>query len=112
MSTRETRKGGRGEATPNQKGDKMKREVIKSEDGIDWIKFTLLPRQRLERIGMLLPDLLLPRFWDGEKDTYGPLTERLDSFVDDLRAGLLGYWVGCQPSNESHPLESTVRNEG
>lgn len=89
----------------------MEEKIIKSEDGIDWIKITLSPRQRLKRIGMLIPDLLLPRFWDGEKDTYGPLIDRLDSFMWDLKAGVLGYWVGCQPSQSPEQKSKGLRSD-
>ena len=87
----------------------MKQEVIKSKDGIDWIKITLTPRQRLRRLGQLIPDLLLPDFWDGEKTVYDSLLGRWETFVDDLKAGVLGYWVGCQPSQRS---EQTTESEG
>ena len=79
----------------------LKQEIIKLEDGITWIKFTLSPRQRLRRFGRLLPDLFLPDFWDGEKTVYDSLPGRLETFVDDLKAGILGYWVGCEPSHSS-----------
>jgi len=78
----------------------MKEEIIKSEDGMDWIKITLSLGQRLRRFGRLLPDLFLPDFWEGEKTVYDSLSGRWETFVDDLREGLLGYWIGCQPSSE------------
>ncbi len=78
----------------------MKMETIRSEDGLDWIKVTLSSRERLKRLGRLLPDLFLPDFWDGEKTVYDSLSGRWETFVDDLREGLLGYWIGCQPSSE------------
>jgi len=80
----------------------MREEIIKIEDGIIWSKFHLSAGERLRRIGMLIPDLLLPRFWDGEKDTYGPLIERLDTFIYDLKAGALGYRILCQPTKEAY----------
>jgi len=83
------------------KSNTIKGEIIKSEDGIDWIKFALSPKQRLKRFGRLLPDLFLPDFWDGEKTVYDSLSGRWETFIDDLKEGLLGYWVGCKPSQSS-----------
>ena len=80
-----------------------KREVIKNENGIIWVKFHLSPRQRLNRFGRLLPDLVIPDFWDGEKTVYDTLSGRWETFTSDLKAGLLGYWVGCQP--DEHWIE-------
>lgn len=75
----------------------MKEEIIKIEDGIVWIKFHLSIRERLGRLGDLIPDLVIPDFWDGEKTVYDTLSGRWETFTSDLKEGLLGYWIGCQP---------------
>ena len=76
----------------------MRQEIIKSEGGMTWVKFHLSPLERLKRLGRLLPDLFVPDFWDGEKTVYDSLNGRCETFFDDLVAGVLGYWIGCQPS--------------
>ena len=75
----------------------MRQETIKTEDGLVWMKFHLSPRECLGRLGRIIPDLFLPRFWDGNRNTYGPLEEIWDTFVSNLTEGILGYWIGCQP---------------
>ena len=78
----------------------MKREIIETKDGINWVKFHLSPVERLVRFGRLLPDLLIPDFWDGDKLTFDSPSGRWETFTHDLKAGVLGYWIGCQPSKE------------
>lgn len=76
----------------------MRKEIISSDGILDLVKFSLSPRQRLRRLRNLLPDLLSPRFWDGEKIGYDPISIRLEVFMDDLKAIILGYWCGYQGS--------------
>ena len=88
----------------------MRQEIIKSEDDMTWVKFHLSPIERIRRFGRLLPDLFIPDFWDGEKTVYDSLSGRWQTFMHDLKEGLLGYWVGCQPSYhlDENPLNSEI----
>lgn len=84
----------------------MRQEIIKTEDGMVWMKFHLSLSERLGRLGRTLPDLLFPRFWDGENTVYGPLGERLDTLISNITEGILGYWIG------GHPIQSSVKAKG
>lgn len=75
----------------------MRKEIIKTEAGIQFIKFYLSPCERVGQFMNLLPDLLFPRFWDGEGYGYGSLLDRWEIFIDDLKASILGYRILCQP---------------
>ena len=75
----------------------MRMETIRTEDGLVWVKHHLTPWERVKRFGRLLPDLFIPDFWDGKKMVYDSVSGRLETFYGDLKAGLLGYWVGVRP---------------
>ncbi len=71
-----------------------RKELIRTDGELSLVKFFLTPRQRVSRILMLIPDLFSRHFWDGENYVHDSLSGKWETFVDDLKAGVLGYWCG------------------
>ncbi len=71
-----------------------RKELIRTEGELNLVKFFLTRRQRINRILDLIPDLFSRNFWDGEKYVHDSLSGKWDTFVFDLKTGVLGYWCG------------------
>lgn len=76
----------------------MKQELIKTENGINYIKFNVSLTKRFTKLLWLIPNIFIPNFWDGEKVVYDSLEGIWHSFVWDLDIIVFGNWIGCQPS--------------